>query len=291
MSEPGYFRPLPPLSQIREAEDPARWHGRWWVNGLLLLFTLVTTTVYGAAIAACFYAGEPFNADLIWAGYPLLFEGNTAVLRGLMFSLPLLVILLAHELGHYVACRRSNVDATLPFFLPSPLLLGTFGAFIRIKSPIFTRRTLFDIGVSGPIAGFVVLVPFLVAGIAQSRVIPHIATSGDFTFGTPLLMRFVEWLRFPGNLLPVGQLDGGHILYALFGRVHKMVSWLFLLLLLPMAYFSLSWLFWAVILFILVIRHPLVYDQTPLNAKRRWIAAAAFAILVISLSLTPVSMR
>ena len=315
MSEPGYFRPLPPLSQIREAEDPARWHGRWWVNGLLLLFTLVTTTVYGAAIAACFYAGEPFNADLIWAGYPLLFEGNTAVLRGLMFSLPLLVILLAHELGHYVACRRSNVDATLPFFLPSPLLLGTFGAFIRIKSPIFTRRTLFDIGVSGPVAGFVVLVPFLVAGIAQSRVIPHIATSGDFTFGTPLLMRFVEWLRFPGtpasdialhpfaqaawagllataiNLLPVGQLDGGHILYALFGRVHKMVSWLFLLLLLPMAYFSLSWLFWAVILFILGIRHPLVYDETPLNAKRRWIAAAAFAILVISLSLTPVSMR
>ncbi|HJY06923.1 MAG TPA: site-2 protease family protein, partial [Bryobacteraceae bacterium] len=196
-----------------------------------------------------------------------------------------------------------------------PLLLGTFGAFIRIKSPIFTRRALFDIGVSGPIAGFVALLPFLAAGIAQSRVIPHVATSGDFVFGTPLLIRFVEWLRFPGiavgdialhpfaqaawagllataiNLLPVGQLDGGHILYALLGRVHKMVSRLFLVLLLAMAYFSLSWLFWAVILFILGTRHPLVYDDLPLDTKRRWIAAAAFAILIISLSLTPVRMR
>jgi membrane-associated protease RseP (regulator of RpoE activity) len=285
------------------------------VHALLLLLTLVTTTAYGAAVASSFYSGRPFNADLIWAGYPLLFQGDTAIFRGFLFSLPLLAILLAHEMGHYVACRRSRVDATLPFFLPSPLLLGTFGAFIRIKSPIFTRRILFDIGVSGPIAGFVVLLPFLGAGIALSRVIPHIAVSGDFIFGTPLLMRFVEWLRFPGvpagdialhpfaqaawagllataiNLLPVGQLDGGHILYALLGRVHKIVSRLFLLLLLPMAYFSLSWLFWAVILLILVIRHPLVYDETPLDAKRRWIAAAAFAILMISLSLTPVGMR
>ena len=315
VSEHGYFRPLPPLNQFREAEDPARWPRRWWINGLLLLFTLVTTTVYGAAVASSFYAGQPFTADLIWAGYPLLIQGNTAILRGLMFSLPLLAILLAHELGHYVACRRSGVDATLPFFLPSPLLLGTFGAFIRIKSPIFTRRALFDIGVSGPIAGFVALLPFLAAGIAQSRVIPHVATSGDFVFGTPLLIRFVEWLRFPGiavgdialhpfaqaawagllataiNLLPVGQLDGGHILYALLGRVHKMVSRLFLVLLLAMAYFSLSWLFWAVILFILGTRHPLVYDDLPLDTKRRWIAAAAFAILIISLSLTPVRMR
>lgn len=312
MSESGYFRPF---NEIREAEDPAHWRRRWWVNWLLLLITLVTTTVYGAAVASSFYTGQPFNADLIWAGYPLLIQGNTAVLQGLTFSLPLLAILLAHELGHYIACRRSGVAATLPFFLPSPLLLGTFGAFIRIKSPIFTRRTLFDIGVSGPIAGFVVLLPFLGIGVAQSRVIPNIASSGDFIFGTPLLIRIIEWIRFPGtpigdialhpfaqaawagllataiNLLPVGQLDGGHILYASLGRVHKAVSRLFLLLLLPMAYFSLSWLFWAVILFILGIRHPLVYDEEGLDTKRQWIAIAAFAILIISLSLTPVRMR
>jgi membrane-associated protease RseP (regulator of RpoE activity) len=288
---------------------------RWWINLLLFAATLVSTTVYGDVVAACFFANRPFNSDLIWAGYSLLIHHDPLLLQGLLFSAPLLLILTAHELGHYVACKRWRVEATLPFFLPSPMLLGTFGAFIRIKSPIYTRRSLFDIGVSGPLAGFAVLMPFLIVGIALSHATPHIASAGDFVFGTPLLIRLVEWIRFPGspvgdialhpiaqaawagllataiNLLPIGQLDGGHIMYALFGPIHKKLSRLFLIFLLPMAYFSWSWLFWAVLLFFLGLRHPLIYDETPLDVSRKRIALAALAILVLSISLTPVRLR
>jgi membrane-associated protease RseP (regulator of RpoE activity) len=277
--------------------------------------TFVTTTVYGSAVAACFDAREPLNSDLIWAGYLLLFHGSANLLEGLRFSIPLLAILLAHELGHYFACRRWQVDATLPFFLPSPFLLGTFGAFIRIKTPIYSRRSLFDIGVSGPIAGFLVLLPILAAGIALSRTVPSLPTSGDVMFGTPLLIRAGEWLWFGKtpvdqillhplaqaawagllataiNLLPIGQLDGGHILYALFGPLHKILSRVFVAVLIPMGYFSYSWLFWALLLLVLGVRHPLVYDDEPLDSNRKMVAAAALLMLVLSISLTPVRLR
>lgn len=315
MAEQGITPPLLPLATGDEYVSAAKWPRFWWVNLLLLLLTAATTTAYGTAISACFYAGQPFNSDLIWAGYRLMAQGDPLIWKGLLFSAPLLLILGAHEFGHYVACRKWNVDATLPFFLPSPLLLGTFGAFIRIRSPIYNRRSLFDIGVAGPLAGFLVLLPLLVFGIAESKVIPHIATSGDFVFGTPVLIRIVEWVRFPSvssadialhpfaqaawggllataiNLLPIGQLDGGHILYALLGPVHKNVSRIFLLFLLPMGFFSVSWLFWALLLFFLGVRHPLVYDDTPLDRPRKLLALSALAVLVLSLSLTPVRLR
>jgi peptidase M50-like protein len=288
---------------------------RWWLHGLLFGLTFISTTVYGAAVAACFDARQPLNTDLIWAGYMLLLHGNANLLEGLRFSLPLLLILLAHELGHYFACKHWQVNATLPFFMPSPFLLGTFGAFIRIKSPIYSRRSLFDIGVSGPVAGFLVLLPVLIAGLALSQTVPHPPSNGDLIFGTPLLLRIGEWLRFGGtpveqvvlhpfaqaawagllataiNLLPIGQLDGGHILYALFGPLHKTLSKVFVAVLIPMGYFSYSWLFWALLLFILGVRHPLVYDDEPLDSNRKWIAAAATVILVLSISLTPVRLR
>jgi membrane-associated protease RseP (regulator of RpoE activity) len=288
---------------------------RWWLHGLLFGLTLVTTTVYGSAVGACFDARQPLNSDLIWAGYLLLFHGSANLLEGLRFSIPLLAILLAHELGHYFACRRWQVDATLPFFLPSPFLLGTFGAFIRIKTPIYTRRSLFDIGVSGPIAGFLILLPILAAGIALSQTVPNLPGSGDVMFGTPLLIRAGEWLWFGKtpvdqillhpfaqaawagllataiNLLPIGQLDGGHILYALFGPLHKILSRVFVAVLIPMGYFSYSWLFWALLLFILGVRHPLVYDDEPLDSNRKMVAAAALLMLVLSISLTPVRLR
>lgn len=315
MAEQGITPPLLPLATGEEYVSTTKWPRFWWVNLLLLLITVATTTAYGAAISACFYAGQPFNSDLIWAGYRLLAQGDPLILNGLLFSAPFLLILGAHEFGHYIACRKWDVDATLPFFLPSPLLLGTFGAFIRIRSPIYNRRSLFDIGVAGPLAGFLVLLPLLGFGIAESKVVPHIATSGDFVFGTPLLMRLMEWVRFPSvspadialhpfaqaawggllataiNLLPIGQLDGGHILYALLGPAHKNISRAFLLFLLPMGFFSISWLFWAVLLFFLGVRHPLVYDDTPLDKPRKLVALSALAVLVLSISLTPVRLR
>jgi membrane-associated protease RseP (regulator of RpoE activity) len=288
---------------------------RWWLHGALFGLTFISTTVYGAAVAACFDARQPLNSDLIWAGYLLLLHGNANVLEGLRFSIPLLLILMAHEFGHYFACKRWQVSATLPFFMPSPFLLGTFGAFIRIKSPIYTRRSLFDIGVSGPIAGFVVLLPILAVGIALSDHVPYPPAGGDVIFGTPLLIRIGEWVRFGAlpvdriilhpfaqaawagllataiNLLPIGQLDGGHIIYALFGPLHKTLSKVFVAVLIPMGYFSYSWIFWAILLFILGVRHPLVYDDEPLDVDRKLIAVMALVMLVLSICLTPVQLR
>jgi membrane-associated protease RseP (regulator of RpoE activity) len=291
-------------------------NNRYWpVNLILFIATLTTTTVYGAAVAACFAAGQPLNFEVVWSAWQALFQGNWHILQGLSFSVPLLAILLAHEFGHYVASRRWHVEASLPFFLPSPALLGTFGAFIRIRSPILYRKALFDIGVSGPVAGFLLLVPVLLSGIALSKVVPGVGGSGDFVFGTPLLIRVAEWIWFPGaraedvflhplaqaasagllataiNLLPIGQLDGGHILYAVFGPIHNVWSKVFLAALLPLGYFSYSWFVWALLLFLLGTRHPLVYDDSSLNGVRKCVAAGAFAILVLSLSLTPVRMR
>jgi membrane-associated protease RseP (regulator of RpoE activity) len=315
VADQGYTRPLLTPDQKPLWVKSSGLPRRWWINLLLFAITFLTTTMYGAAVSASFFANQPFNSDLIWSGYHLLLARDPLLLRGLLFSVPLLLILTAHEFGHYFACKHARVEATLPFFLPSPMLLGTFGAFIRIKSPIYTRRNLFDIGVSGPLAGFIVLLPFLCAGVAMSRVVPHIASSGDFIFGTPLLIRLLAWIELPGtpvadialhpfaqaawagllataiNLLPIGQLDGGHIVYALFGSNHKALSRFFIILLLPMAYFSWSWLFWAVLLFFLGMRHPLIYDESPLDASRKRVALAAFAILVLSISLTPVRLR
>ncbi len=221
---------------------------------------------------------------------------------------------MAHELGHYFACRYWRVNATLPFFFPSPLLLGTFGALIRIKGPIYRRRALFDIGIAGPLAGFIVLLPVLILGILWSKQIPHIAVGGDFVFGRPLLIRMMEWLRFPSvrsedialhpfaqaawggllatavNLLPIGQLDGGHILYAWSGKAHKLLSRVFLTALLPMGYFSYSWLIWALVLFLAGMRHFYINDDSSLGETRKNLTIAAVGIFLLSISLTPVRM-
>ena len=183
------------------------------------------------------------------------------LLRGLPFSLTLMTILLAHEFGHYLACVYYRVDASLPYFLPSPTLIGTFGAFIRIRSPIYSKRVLFDIGIAGPLAGFVFLLPALAIGLAFSKVIPGIAHQGSVQFGTPPVQWLLEQAIFPGvapgdiylhpvaraawvgvfatalNLLPIGQLDGGHILYALVGERHKLVSKVVIALLVPLGIF------------------------------------------------------
>ena len=201
---------------------------------------------------------------------PLVLAPSRGPAAGLPFSLTLLAILLAHEFGHYLAALYHRVDASLPYFLPSPLL-GTFGAFIKVRSPIYSKRVLFDIGVSGPIAGFVFLLPALSIGLAFSKVIPGIAHQGSCSFGVPGLQRLMERVIFPGtpsadiylhpvaraawvgmfttalNLLPIGQLDGGHILYAFFPAQHRLVSRVVALLLLPLATSRWAWALWAVV--------------------------------------------
>jgi membrane-associated protease RseP (regulator of RpoE activity) len=201
----------------------------------------------------------------------------------------------------------------LPYFLPSPMLFGTFGAFIRIRSPIYSRKSLFDIGIAGPLAGFVVLLPFLIAGVCMSRVVPGIATRGPFVFGTPVALRLIEWMRFPHaspagislhpmamaawagllatafNLLPMGQLDGGHILYAVFGqRGHRIISTSVIAALALLGFLYWPWWFWGAVMFFLGRRHPLVYDSTPVSRTRVMLSAVALLIFLLSFSVVPV---
>ncbi|MCW5965704.1 MAG: site-2 protease family protein [Bryobacterales bacterium] len=234
------------------------------------------------------------------------------LLPGLWYSVPLLLILTAHEFGHYLAAVFYRIRVTLPFFLPAPTLIGTLGAFIRIRGPILSRSQLFDVGVAGPIAGFVFLVPVLLVGVSMSKVIPGIGHQGDLVMGSPLLLRLVEWVLFPGvpdrdillhpigraaligmlatalNLLPVGQLDGGHIVYALAPRKQLLVARAFVLLLLPLGLLWEGWWFWAVLLFVLKLRHPPVYGQTPLGQGRKRVAAVALMIFLLCFTPTPV---
>lgn len=300
--------------------EPPLWHApprrnnRLWLHGLLLILTLFTTTLVGAHMQYNFAHNLPFfdleqylEIFAIGLRSPLLF------LSGLPFSLTLLTILMAHELGHYLACVYYGVDATLPFFLPAPTpFTGTLGAFIRIRSAVCTRQALFDIGVAGPLAGFVFLVPALGVGLAFSKVIPGINHQGTVQLGAPALLLFLEKIIFPGvpsadiylhpvaraawvgmfatalNLLPVGQLDGGHITYALLGRYHKWITWTFLAALLPMGTLWYGWWFWAVLLFFLARKHPPVYDQTEIGDVRTRLGILALFVFLLCFSIAPI---
>ena len=289
-----------------------RWFRSPWLSVMLFLLTLASTTVFGFAVDQSFRGGRALDDENLITGYNLLFHNDERIWAGLAYSLPLLSILLFHEFGHYFTCRRWKVQATLPYFAPSPTLLGTLGAFIAIRSPIYQRRGLFDIGISGPIAGFAALLPFLFIGVWNSRVCPNTGGHAVFSFGAPLLLRALEAWRFPGvaphdiclhpmaraawagllataiNLLPVGQLDGGHILYATFGvRGHAIVSKVVVGLLAVAGFFYWPWWIWAGGMFFLR-RHPLIHDAEPLGERRRFLAAAAVILFLLSFSIVPV---
>ena len=291
---------------------PLAWPRYWYINAICALATLVSTTVFGSALVISFRKGESLDPDLIFHGYSRLLHADPAIWVGLEFSVPLLLILLAHELGHYLQCRHWRVDATLPYFLPSPSLFGTFGAFIRIKSPILSRCSLFDIGIAGPLAGFVVLVPFLIAGMALSQPMA-IAPASSFYFGSPFAVQLLEKLFFPGvpasrillhpmamaawagllataiNLLPMGQLDGGHLVYATVGpRLHRIVSTVSIGVLAIFGFWYWTWWVWAAVMFFLGRRHPLVYDHAALTLGRWKLLALACIIFLLSFSIVPV---
>jgi membrane-associated protease RseP (regulator of RpoE activity) len=299
----------------------ARPRHRYWLHALLLLLTLVTTTVVGSGLAHSFAESRPFDFDADLGGYERLWHNPASILDGLPFSLTLLTILLAHEMGHYLAARFYRVNATLPFFLPAPTLIGTFGAFIRIRSAILSKRALFDIGVAGPIAGFAVLVLPMIVGVSLSKVVPGIAARGELVFGTPLFLRGFEWIVFPGvstsdlylhpvaraawvgllatalNLLPIGQLDGGHILYSFLGERTRILSRIFVAALAALGAvqlftslykFGYMWLLWAVLLLFIGMRHPTIVDPSPLGRTRNWLGVAALIIFILSFTLAPI---
>lgn len=310
---------------------------RTWLKHLaLLLITFITVTFAGVL--------QPFGIIEIFPGvdpqtvpeviqflsafpvhyYHLIVSTGAALLSdpevlryGLSFSVSLLVILTAHESGHYIACRIYGVDATLPFFIPLPPLLGpagTLGAFIKIVSPMPSRRATFDIGVAGPIAGFIALIPVAVIGLLTMKHAPA-ATAGGTGFGLhfadPLFTHILGWLlgvKLTGgmfnafgaaawlgllitslNLIPSGQLDGGHAVYAVFGeRIHfwtGRIAFVVMVCLSALGFYlfsSPSGILFAVLLFIMMrVRHPEPLDRTPLDLKRKIVAVITLIIFIL----------
>lgn len=289
---------------------------RWSLHALLLGATLVTTLIAGAL-----FSGAP--PGLLAATNAR--EWGTLLAAGWSYAVPLLAILLTHELGHYVTARRYAIDASPPYFLPWwPSLIfyvGTLGAFIRLRSPVVDRRQLLDVGAAGPIAGFAVALPILIWGLALS----HPAGNGS---GAPtLIMPGTSWIlghslatwlpaallhgdaatlllhpaAFAGwlgivvtmlNLVPLSQLDGGHILYAVLGQRQRRIAPVVWLLLLLLGRWWIGWLVWAVLILLLSrgrLGHPpLVDDYRPLPRNRRALALATFALLAITFTLAPI---
>jgi membrane-associated protease RseP (regulator of RpoE activity) len=299
---------LPPVERRRFQHNYRR-------HILLFVITFLTVT----------YAANR-GLDLLWAtGFSLrawrvLFNWQVFA-SGLTFSIPLLMILTAHEFGHYFYCRKYRVDASLPYYLPFPFPpTGTLGAVIRIKEAFPSKRALFDIGVAGPIAGFVMLLPFLWWGITKSRIGP-IQTGADVLyFGEPLLFKFLAWIHFGPiregyevyldqigfagwwgmlvtalNLLPFGQLDGGHIGYSLLGRRAVYVSIATVFIAFVLTGISASWIsvtiMMLVMAFFLGLRHPRIVDEhVPLDASRRLVAAIALVIFILCFTPVPIQM-
>jgi hypothetical protein len=284
---------------------------RVWVHLLLFVVTLASTTLVGAEHYASWAAN--FGTPSVQLGWPFL-------ATGLWYSLTILAILGAHEFGHYYACIYYRVNASLPFFLPLPLALtGTLGAFIRIRQPIRTKRQLFDIGIAGPLAGFVVAIPALFIGLAMSHVValPKSA-EGMLSLGEPLAFKAAAWLVWGTvkdgyslnmhpvafaawfgllatalNLFPIGQLDGGHISYAVLGRRSTRVTLTAIGVAIVLTFFSLSWLVWTVLMVVMLFafgaNHPRTIDEdVPIDRTRLVLAFVALVVFVLSFTPAPI---
>ncbi|RPJ70754.1 MAG: site-2 protease family protein [Acidobacteria bacterium] len=284
------------------------------LNAGLLLATFVTTTLIGAEH---------------WAGYLSDFGRRGITLSwsllagGLFYSLTILSILGAHEFGHYYACVRYRINASLPYFIPLPPVLfmtGTLGAFIRIRQPIRSKRVLFDMAVAGPLAGFAVAVPALIVGIWLSHPASVPPKMDGYELGEPLLFQAVSWALWGAipdgqslnmhpiafaawfgllatslNLFPIGQLDGGHISYAVLGRHSSRVTLVAIAVAVILTFVSLSWIVWTVLLVVMLFffgpHHPPTLDEDiPLDRMRLGLALLALVVLVLSFTPAPMEL-
>jgi len=275
---------------------------RLWLHITLFLVTLLTTTAAGALQAGVDFLSDP-----------------RAIVAGLPFALTLMSILLVHEMGHYLTSRYYGVKATLPYFIPGPSFVGTFGAFIKMQSQMPDRRSLFDIGAAGPLAGLVLAVPAVIVGFQLSSVSPQDSSGSGMILGSSLLLSFLSkitlgilpddanivlhpigsagWVGLfvtAMNLLPAGQLDGGHVTYALFGRKYIWVSRLTVFAILTLGVTRLwdGWLIWGILLLFMGVRHPPPIDpDTPLDPKRKFMGWFLLATLAVTFIPVPISFQ
>ncbi len=296
---------------------------RWWIHILLAAATFFTTTAAGA-----YFAGrEPFEMGLLPGpvGIPLPVRLHVAELvPGLAFSVPLLVILLGHELGHFLVARARGMNVSPPYFIPSPHwlnVIGTFGAFIRLRSAVVNRIVLLEVGMAGPLASFALSLPLAALGLAWSQPFPELAGEVPARYavlfgGQPIWLgrslvfaaleslfggdggflmlhpfAFAGWLGLfvtALNLFPLAQLDGGHILYALIGERQRYLGMAFLALLLSLGFFWWGWWLWAALILLLGrgnVSHPAVFDpEVPVRGTRRtlgWLCVALFLLTFV----------
>jgi membrane-associated protease RseP (regulator of RpoE activity) len=279
-----------------------------WVNVALFAVTCLSTLVVGTV-----YMADYMNTLQDPGIYLLqILRSPSMLVSGIPFSFALMMILLGHEMGHYLTCRYYGIDATLPYFIPAPTPFGTMGAFIRIKSPIQHRAALLEVGIAGPIVGFVLAIPTLIVALLKSGYITPL--SSGVGMGEPLIFKAMEaiigktpppgmainlhpvgyaaWFGFFAtalNLLPVGQLDGGHVSYALFGRTHRRISQALLFTLIPLGLFYWSgWLLWTTVLLIIGFRHPVTLDDSlPLSKRHVWLGWIAVSMFVLCFTPMP----
>jgi len=297
---------------------------RYWLHILLFAITIFTTLVVGARMQFNFLNNRPnfIAGDEFMPFFPVgwALAHPSRLLLGVPFSASLLLILFAHEMGHYLYCRHYRVYATLPFFIPAPTLIGTVGAVIRIRSPIRSRAALFDIGIAGPIAGFIVATATLFAALLLSK--PSTTTiQPDLALGFPPIFRIAHsilaalapnssaalplsrvlfhpiavaaWVGMFAtalNLLPSGQLDGGHIVYALWPRAHRLISWMTVLFMVYLGWHFVGWRLWAGLIAAMNIvgwRQRQAPDSPGIGGGRRWLAALALVMLVLTFTPVP----
>ncbi len=299
--------------------DPDEWSPKWEhavaapesaVSGLYLPLGLFVVTVFTTLWAGAYQV----NTESVSGAWDFLVRYPGNLLDGWPFAATLLGILVTHEFGHFYLSRVHRVPASLPLFIPGPpQFIGTFGAVIRMRSPIMNRRALFDIGIAGPIAGFIVAVLALIIGLAYSRVESRIGLYG-LQLGEPLLLQFFAWIMFGPipdtydivlhpiafaawfgffitalNLIPIGQLDGGHVAYALFGPRQRTLAFTMIPILLVLGLWGWpGWILWAVLAGLVGIGHPPVIDPgAELGRGRIWVGWGALAIFLISFSPVP----
>jgi hypothetical protein len=285
---------------------------RIWLNILLFVVTVIATFVVGFSWSIGYKYAALFSQDPELGVDPGMIMNPEIVILSLIYAVVLLGILLGHEMGHYLACRYYKIDATLPYFIPAPTFIGTMGAFIRIRTPITKKHQLFDIGIAGPLTSFVLSLPAIVLGLYLSKAVPSLPEETSILFGDPLILEFVESIFFKGipegfdivphpiafagwvgilvtalNLFPVGQLDGGHVVYAIFGKKSRKLAPYFLgIFILLGIFFWIGWFVWALLIYFLGLKHPHISDEEKtLSAGRRLLGV--LCLLIFALSFTP----